>query len=83
MDEGKHWRLRACEMRELAARTKDPFISRSFLALAEQYERLAEDGARWLSAAAGLTLAGTRAEARRDCIRTTSSDQGSPQVLSA
>lgn len=62
MDNGKYWRLRAAEMREHAARTKDPFVSRGFLTLAEQYERLAEDGARWLATAAGLAPPSIRDE---------------------
>jgi hypothetical protein len=35
-------------MRERAAHTKDPFVSDGFIALAEQYELLAQDGVRWI-----------------------------------
>ena len=35
-------------MREHASHIKDPFISGGFISLAEQYDRLAEDGALWL-----------------------------------
>jgi hypothetical protein len=48
MEDGKYWRQRASEMREQASHIRDPFISSGFISLAEQYERLAEDGARWL-----------------------------------
>ncbi|HEY3918136.1 MAG TPA: hypothetical protein VGL83_10100 [Stellaceae bacterium] len=47
MEDGKYWLSRAAEMRERAAQIKDPTISGGFRGLAEQYERLAEDGARW------------------------------------
>jgi hypothetical protein len=53
MESGKYWRLRATEMRQRAAGIKDPFVSSGFLTLAEQYERLAEDGARWLPSSPG------------------------------
>ena len=48
MEDGEYWRLRASEMRARAAHVKDPFVSGGFLALAEQYDLLAQDGARWL-----------------------------------
>jgi hypothetical protein len=48
MEEGKYWRLRASEMRERATHIKDPFVSGGFRALADQYEQLAQGGARWL-----------------------------------
>ena len=54
MEDGKYWRLRASEMRARAAHIKDPFISGCFLALAEQYDLLAKDGARWIETAAPL-----------------------------
>jgi hypothetical protein len=54
MEDNKYWRSRASEMRERAAHIRDPFISGGFLALAEQYELLAQDGARWIEAAAPL-----------------------------
>jgi hypothetical protein len=54
MEDGKYWRLRASEMRERAAHIKDPFVSGGFLALAEQYDLLAQDGARWIETAAPL-----------------------------
>jgi hypothetical protein len=41
-------------MRERAAHIRDPFVSGGFLALAEQYDLLAQDGARWIEAAARL-----------------------------
>jgi len=50
MEDGKYWRSRASEMRERAAHTRDPFVSGGFLALAEQYDLLAHDGARWIEA---------------------------------
>lgn len=46
MEDGTYWRSRASEMRERAAQIRDPFISGGFRALAEQYEELAESGAR-------------------------------------
>ncbi len=69
MEDGDYWRLRASEMRARAAHVKDPFVSGGFLALAEQYELLAQDGARWLQAhafpAAGETASDdTKAERR-------------------
>jgi hypothetical protein len=54
MEDNKYWRSRASEMRERAARIRDPFVSGGFLALAEQYELLAQDGARWIQVAAPL-----------------------------
>jgi hypothetical protein len=54
MEDDKYWRSRASEMRERAANSRDPFVSGGFLALAEQYELLAQDGARWIVAAAPL-----------------------------
>lgn len=54
MEDGKYWRLRASEMRARAAHIKDPFISGCFLALAERYDLLAQDGARWIETAAPL-----------------------------
>jgi hypothetical protein len=54
MEDDKYWLSRASEMRERAARIRDPFVSGGFLALAEQYELLAQDGARWIEAAARL-----------------------------
>ncbi len=50
MENGRYWRLRAAEMNERAARSKDPFVAEGFIALALEYERLAEDGARWIQA---------------------------------
>ena len=54
MEDDKYWRSRASEMRERAAHIRDPFVSGGFIALAEQYELLAQDGARWIQAAASL-----------------------------
>jgi hypothetical protein len=54
MEDNKYWRSRASEMRERAAHIRDPFVSGGFLALAEQYELLAQDGARWIQMAAPL-----------------------------
>ena len=54
MEDDKYWRSRATEMRERAAHIRDPFVSGGFLALAEQYELLAQDGARWIDGAAPL-----------------------------
>jgi hypothetical protein len=54
MEDDKYWRSRASEMRDRAAHIRDPFVSGGFLALAEQYELLAHDGARWVQAAASL-----------------------------
>lgn len=51
MEDDKYWRARAAEMRNRAAKTRDPFVSGGFLALAEQYDLLAQDGARWIHAA--------------------------------
>jgi hypothetical protein len=48
MEDDKYWRSRASDMRERAAHTKDPFVSGGFIALAEQYDLLAQDGARWI-----------------------------------
>jgi hypothetical protein len=48
MEDDKYWRSRASEMRERASQIRDPFVSGGFLALAEQYDLLAEDGARWV-----------------------------------
>jgi hypothetical protein len=50
MEDDKYWRSRASDMRERAAHIKDTFVSGGFLALAEQYELLAQDGARWVDA---------------------------------
>jgi hypothetical protein len=52
MEDDKYWRSRASEMRDRAAHIRDPFVSGGFLALAEQYELLAQDGARWIQAGA-------------------------------
>jgi hypothetical protein len=57
MEDDKYWRSRASEMRERAANIRDPFVSGGFLALAEQYELLAQDGARWIEAASPLYAA--------------------------
>ena len=54
MEDLSYWRLRAAEMRVRAAQTKDPFVSGGFRTLAEQYEQLAADGARWLRARRSL-----------------------------
>ncbi|HWE76387.1 MAG TPA: hypothetical protein VG328_24710 [Stellaceae bacterium] len=54
MEDDKYWRSRASDMRHRAAHIKDPFVSGSFIALAEQYELLAQDGARWVQAATSL-----------------------------
>jgi hypothetical protein len=54
MEDDKYWRSRASEMRERAAHIKDPFVSGGFIALAEQYELLAQDGARWVRAGTPL-----------------------------
>jgi hypothetical protein len=54
MEDDKYWRSRASDMRERAAHTKDPFVSDGFIALAEQYELLAQDGARWVEAGPAL-----------------------------
>jgi hypothetical protein len=54
MEDDKYWRSRAFDMRERAAHIRDPFVSGGFLALAEQYDLLARDGARWVEAAAPL-----------------------------
>jgi L-lactate utilization protein LutC len=54
MEDDTYWRSRASDMRERAAHTKDPFVSGGFIALAEQYELLAQDGARWVRAATSL-----------------------------
>jgi hypothetical protein len=48
MEDLSYWHLRAAEMRVRAAQIKDPFVSGGFRTLAEQYEQLAADGARWL-----------------------------------
>jgi hypothetical protein len=61
MEDNKYWRSRASDMRERAAHTKDPFVSDGFIALAEQYELLAQDGARWIETGAPLYQEG-RAE---------------------
>jgi hypothetical protein len=50
MENGNHWRQRAAEMRKQAAQGKEPFIVDGFLALAAEYERMAEEGARWTRA---------------------------------
>jgi hypothetical protein len=50
MEDDKYWRSRASDMRDRAAHISDPFVSGGFLALAEQYELLAQDGARWVKA---------------------------------
>jgi len=50
MENGRYWRLRAAEMHEQAAQSKDPFVANGFIALALKYERLAEDGAQWVEA---------------------------------
>jgi hypothetical protein len=47
MEDGQRWQYRAAEMRAKAAQSKEPFIIDGFLALAAEYERLAEEGARW------------------------------------
>jgi hypothetical protein len=57
MEDDKYWRSRASDMRERAARIRDPFVSDGFLALAEQYDLLAQDGARWIDSAAPLYYA--------------------------
>ncbi len=54
MEDDKYWRSRASEMRDRASHIRDPFVSGGFLALAEQYELLAQDGARWIQAASSL-----------------------------
>ena len=50
MEDGNRWRQRAAEMRKQAAQGKEPFIVEGFLALATEYDRLAEEGARWIQA---------------------------------
>jgi hypothetical protein len=50
MEDNTYWRSRASDMRERAAHTRDPFVSGGFIALAEQYDLLAQDGARWVQA---------------------------------
>ena len=54
MEDNKYWRARASNMRERAAHTKDTFVSGGFLALAEQYELLAQGGARWVEGTTSL-----------------------------
>lgn len=76
MENGKYWRLRASEMRERAASIKDPFVSNGFLTLAEQYERLAEDGARWLPSEA--TSGGSRDTRRRDAAGEAANNRAAP-----
>ena len=48
MEDECRWRVRAAEMREKAAHSKEPFVADGFRALAMQYDRMAEEGARWL-----------------------------------
>ena len=57
MEDDKYWRARAAEMRGRADQTRDPFVAGGFRALAEQYELLAQDGARWIDAVAPLDQA--------------------------
>jgi hypothetical protein len=52
MEDDNYWRSRASDMRERAAHTKDPFVSGGYIALAEQYDLLAQSGARWIQAGA-------------------------------
>jgi hypothetical protein len=56
MEDDSYWRSRASQMRERAAHIKDPLVSDGFIALAEQYDQLAQDGARWVQSGGPLHL---------------------------
>jgi hypothetical protein len=56
MEDNTYWRSRASQMRERASHIRDPFVSGGFIALAEQYDLLAEDGARWIQGGGPLHL---------------------------